>query len=116
MAHRYMASSFTVAGTPNFNSISLSLLADNPSDGGSLLVYLVPDDGTGDARGVAGAPDFSSAVFIGSIADSSLPDAAIGTPTLATLTGIANPFSSPNDEYWVAVDTVTREFVSRVGL
>jgi hypothetical protein len=42
-----MATSVAVAGAPDFHSISLLLAVDDPTDGGSVLVYLVPDSGSG---------------------------------------------------------------------
>lgn len=99
-----LAASFAVAGMPDFNSISFLMLANDPTDGGSVMVYLVPDDGSGSGPGVAGNPYFSIAIEIGSIADSSLSAAADGNPTLVSISGIVNTLSSSNNEYWIALD------------
>ena len=56
-----MGASFTAA-SPNFSSISLELSANNSSDGGSVMVYLVPDNGSGGATGIAGAPTTENAL------------------------------------------------------
>ena len=99
-----MATSFSTAGSPDFSSISLLMLADNPTDGGSVMVYLVPDDGTGAAVGTAGSPYFSGAVQIGSILDSSLSATSTATPSLITLSGVVNTLVTSNNEYWIALD------------
>lgn len=98
-----MAASFTNAGTPVFSSISFLLAADNPADGRSVQVFLAPDDGSGGARGVAGGPDGSNAVLVGTISDSSLPTPSPAGPRLVTLSNIRNPLgrSTLNNEYWV---------------
>ncbi len=103
-----MAASFALAGTLNFNSVSLLLSADNPSDLGSALVYLVPDDGSNPVMGAPGSPDWANAFPIGSIADSSLTDISDpSAPALVTLAGFSNPFASSNGQYWIALDTST---------
>jgi hypothetical protein len=108
-----MAASFDVPGTPNFTSVTLALTADTPSDGGSTMVYLVPDDGSG-ALDMAGFPmlngagtNFANAVLLGTILDSSLDITGTG-PSLTTLTisptQIASVTSSTADnEYWIGL-------------
>jgi len=108
-----MAASFNVPGTPNFNSVTLALTADVPSDGGSTMVYLVPDDGSG-APNLAGSPllngagtNFADAVLIGTILDSSLAVSGTG-PSLVQLTitpgEVASVTSNTSDnEYWIGL-------------
>jgi hypothetical protein len=99
-----VAASFTVAGTLNFNSISFLMMADDPTDGGSVMVYLVPDDGSGAGNGVAGNPYFSGAIEIGSIEDSSMSATADANPSFLTLSGTLSTLDSTNNEYWIALD------------
>ena len=105
-----VAASFSSA-TPNFSQISLMLAADTPNDGGSSIVYLVPDNGSGGSLGVAGSPTFAgsytSAVQLGTIADNSLALAGSGS-TLVTLnvsyaTDLAVAANTHDKEYWVAL-------------
>jgi hypothetical protein len=100
-----LGSSFYVSGTPDFNSLTLALSATAPGDGGSVMVYLMPDDGTG-GLGVAGSPDFSGVGFptLGTISDSAL----VASPTLVTFAISAADVSSvtsPNGEYWIGLST-----------
>lgn len=97
-----MSASFYMTGGLDFNSVSVLASADDPTDGGSTMVYLVADDGSGGADGVAGAPDFTTVVLIGSIDDASLN--SIGTPTYVTLGGFANTVTTQNNEYWITLD------------
>ena len=115
-----LGQSFSIPGTPNFNSITLALNADDPTDIGSTMVYLVPDDGSG-APNVAGAPQttlditssyatgFAGAVLLGTIDDSSL--AATGdAPTNITLSispsAVATVSGETSDnEYWIGLMT-----------
>jgi len=95
--------SFT-ASTPNFTLIQLLLSAASPGDGGAAQVYLVPDDGSGGAAGVAGNPTqtFASgsagSQLLGTVTDSSLST----TPSLTALS-VSSPIATLDDEYWVAV-------------
>jgi hypothetical protein len=115
-----LAQSFSVPGTPNFNTVTLGLNADVPSDGGSTMVFLVPDDGTG-APNMAGFPQttldatsssatgYANAVLLGTIKDSSL-GASGGSPTLITLSispaAVASVTSqTSNGEYWIGLVT-----------
>ena len=106
--------SFTAA-VPNFSSATLLLSADNPGDGGSAQIYLVPDDGTGGANGVAGKPTantaggtfngFTGAALLGSIANSALAATRTGT-SLATLNfspTIGASLATLDQEYWIAL-------------
>ena len=98
-----MAASFTDAGTPGFSSITLLLAADNPGDGGSVQVFLTPDDGSGNAVGVAGSPDGSDAVPITTIFDSSLANFSTNGVKPVTFSNIPNSVGrlTQNNEYWI---------------
>jgi hypothetical protein len=100
------AQSFTAANQLDFASISVSLLAASPSDGGSVMVYLVADDGTGGAIGHAGAPDFGNIELIGTIPDSLIADQSTGSPTIFTFFNVINalPSGTVNQEYWLTMD------------
>jgi hypothetical protein len=79
--------SFDVTSATTLTDVKLQLTANNPLDGGSVLVFLVPDDGA-NGFGVAGTPTYTGsgsslaltgAIQIGSIADSLLPSTTAGT-------------------------------------
>jgi hypothetical protein len=97
-----LGASFTAAA-PDFSSIKLLLSAGNSADGGSVSVFLVPDNGSGGANGIAGAPTsqtpagvFTGALHVGTILDSSLT----ASPSLAALW--VNPTITTQDqEYWL---------------
>jgi len=98
--------SFSTSSQLDFASISLSLLANNPSDGGSVMVYLVADDGTGGSVGTVGAPDFGNIELIGTISDSMIADESTGTPSVFTFYNVANALSGGtlDQEYWITLD------------
>lgn len=84
-------------------TVSLSLLADNPSDGGSILVFLTGDD---QSNGTApGMPDAGNMAMIGTIPDSLLNSVSSGSMTEYTLQS-SNFLLTPtvNNEYWVVLD------------
>jgi hypothetical protein len=92
-----IAGSFTAPGTVDFRSLTLGLLAGDPTDAGSVMVYLVPD--SGGTEGIASTPDFANQVLIGSILDTSLAT-GLGSVTLPGFLHIP----TNNDVYWIAVD------------
>jgi PEP-CTERM motif len=93
-----IAGSFTAPGTVDFHSLTLGLSAGDPTDAGSVMVYLVPDSGGG-TEGIASTPDFADQVLIGSILDTSLATGAASV----TLPGFLH-IPTMNDVYWIAVD------------
>jgi len=111
-----IADSFT-ASNPSALSIQLQLSADNPSDSGSILVYLAPDNGSGNSAGTAGAPDFDTGGTFTGITGAdqllaTIPDSSLSTtlsgPSLVTVTALASTVASvttatSDDEYWVVV-------------
>lgn len=100
--NNYSAASFT-AGQPDFTQISLILSASVPTDSGSIMIYLVPDDGTGSV-GVAGNPvSLGSGTLIDTIADSSLSlDPSLVMISLSS--SVAPSVTTSNNEYWVWVE------------
>ncbi|HVZ06832.1 PEP-CTERM sorting domain-containing protein [Rhodopila sp.] len=71
--------------------------------GGSIMIYLAPDDGSGGATGTAGAPDLSKEISLGSVAVSSLSTTSPNLVSLAidfaTAATILNETSG--NEYWI---------------
>jgi hypothetical protein len=113
-----MAASFTLSGMPSL-SVTLALSADHTGDGGSLSVYLVPDDGNSSGTGVAADPltltdpgtglstSYDGAQLVTTIADSSLVTTAT-TPGLVTFSIPSATVSlvngtSANQEYWIGL-------------
>lgn len=99
-SNTYEAASFA-AGTPNFSAVSL-MLSDASPDTGSVMVYLVPDNGAGGSVGVAGAPVTVSPAnteLIGTISDSQLSP----TPSLTKIyfTPSSTSLATANQEYWI---------------
>jgi len=101
----YAAGSFT-ASSPDFTQVSLVLDATNPTaSGGSVMVYLVADNGSGAANGVSGVPDsliFGNYAILGTIHAASL-SASLSLVTLNVSSSEASSVASEtqNDEYWV---------------
>jgi hypothetical protein len=87
--------SFT-APSSNFTAISLLLSASMPSDGGSVMVYIAPDTGSGSGSGVAGAVNLASKVLVDTIPDSILSH----TASLVTFF-LSTSVVTANNEYWV---------------
>ncbi|HEY0184309.1 MAG TPA: hypothetical protein VGC09_15975 [Rhodopila sp.] len=105
-----IAESFYVSAATTITDVKLQLTANNPSDGASVLVYLVPDTGAG-GTGVAALPTFtgtgsslslSGATLIGSIADSLL-----SSTTSGSLQTFNTSLSVAAGEYWIAVENTT---------
>lgn len=105
------AQSFYAPGGIN-GQLNISLpISANTHDANSFSIYLVPDDGSGNAAGTAGKPTstadgsgnflaFTNAQLIATIQDNTLPI----TPdyTLATFS-IIPLITTLNDEYWIAI-------------
>ena len=101
-----LGESFYVPAATTINKVSLQLTANTPSDGGSVLVFLVSN--VGGSTGVAALPAFSGsgsslsltgAIQIGAILDSALPNTAGGT--LATF-NTYQPVAA--GEYWLVAE------------
>jgi hypothetical protein len=102
--------SFFVPSATTISDAQLQLTANNPLDGGSVQVFIVPDTGTG-GTGVAALPTFAGtgatltmtgATQIGSIADSSLPSTTAGA-----LETFPTSLAVGAGEYWlVAQNTI----------
>ncbi len=104
-----IAASFAAPAVP-VTQVGLLLSDLNPADGGSFSVYIVPDDGSGGATGVAGNPTFTSttptsgftgfsgAELLGTLLDNSLT----ATPTLTDFAVTSLP-STLDGEYWVGL-------------
>jgi hypothetical protein len=103
--------SFTTSSQLDFASISISMLANNPSDGGSVMVYLAADDGSGGGVGTAGAPDLGNIELIGTIPDSMIADESTVTPSVITFFDVANALSTgtADQEYWVILDFSSKD-------
>jgi hypothetical protein len=107
--YSFVAASFTTA-TPNFSQVTLALSGTNVEDGGSVMVYLLPDTGTGSGTGMAGAPsgittsgvDLSGGELLGTIQDSQLTG-NVGLYTLYFSPAAAGSLSTLNQEYWVGL-------------
>lgn len=101
-----LATSFTLSNTTTITSATLRLTATTPTDGGAVLVYIVPDSsGAPSNNGLSGANfAFTGATLLGTILDSS-----ITAPGNYTVTPGVSPFSAGT--YWLAAvvdaDTVT---------
>lgn len=100
--YKIEAQSFTAA-TPDFSKISVSLEVNFLSSTGSVMVFLVKDNGAG-SLGVAGTPNFTSETLLGTISDTSLTltPSLIGisfSPTLAAAYSVGNL----NNEYWIGL-------------
>jgi hypothetical protein len=112
-----MGLEFNSGSTTTLGAVQLQLEAGTPGDGGSLSLYLVPNNAVADPNVLGSPPSpqnnggtgttfaFSGpATLLGSIADSSLP---LSTPTSsgATLTlNLASLLSLTADtEYWLGV-------------
>ena len=100
----YETASFTAAN-PDFSQLTLNLSDATPSDTGSVLVYLVPDNGTGGSNGIAGAPVTvapASNELIGTIADSLLSS----TPSLVTIffSPSGASLATSDQEYWIELE------------
>jgi hypothetical protein len=104
-----MAKSFT-ASSLNGVQAQLLLRAASPNDGGSAVIYLVADDGTGGSPGIAGSPTFTSGSpfptfgsFTGALVLATINDSALtAAPQLVTVS-LPSAFASTNDEYWIAL-------------
>ena len=107
--------SFNVSAASTITDVKLQLSANNPSDGGSVLVFLVPDTGLG-GPGTAASPTFTGtgntlaltgATQIGSILDSALPSIAAGA-----LETFNTSLSVAAGEYWLFAENLGANGIS----
>jgi PEP-CTERM motif len=99
----YEAASFTAAAT-NFNQLTLVLSDVTPSDTGSVLIYLVPDNGSGGSNGISGAPVTTAPAgneLIGTISDSRL--SSIPSPVTLYYLPSGASLATSDKEYWIEV-------------
>lgn len=108
-----LADSFSTASLGP-TTVTLQVSAQNPGDGGSTLVYLVPNSGSTSA-GVAGSPTYSTSGTpaydngfqftgsqqIGTILDSSLAQSG-GQPSLVSFT-FRPTITTSNNEWWIGI-------------
>jgi hypothetical protein len=109
----YVAQSFAVSGTPD---LSVTLALSTMGTTGSVLVFIVPDDGSSGFNNVAGYPSTVGngsgmtgydplSVQIGAVLDSTLSQDATN-PTLVSF-GISGStlaqLSVGNNEYWIGI-------------
>jgi hypothetical protein len=95
-----LGDSFAVNGVGHINSVSLSLGATNTADGGSVLIYIVPD--------AAGLPSHSGsttnltgATLLATVLDSSLTQVSGFNPALSTVKITPTPFAVTSGTYWI---------------
>ena len=91
-----MADSF-YAATPDFSQVSVLLSADTPSDGGSSMLYLVPN--TGGTPGAGGSPTFATSA--GNFAGFTGAGATLVTFNFSP--ALAAALTTANNEYWIAL-------------
>jgi hypothetical protein len=100
-----LAISFNVGTSSTITDIQIAMNANTPSDGGSVLVYLVPDNGAGPppAAGMpAGGTSFTGKTLIGTILDSSLVAAGmIGPGQSAGIIDLPESLAVAAGEYWL---------------
>jgi len=101
-----LAISFDVPTATTITDVQLLMNAITPGDGGTVMVYLVPDDGTGGGTGKAGSPSggtaFNGKSLIGTIADSQLVAATTNGPgQQASVINLPESLSVAAGEYWL---------------
>jgi hypothetical protein len=96
--------SFTASYATTIADVSVRLRANTPGDGGSVVVYLVPDVGGAPANnnGIGTGFAFQNAIQIGSIPDSALTTSA-ATYSLSNYTIINQPYITPG-QYWLGFE------------
>jgi hypothetical protein len=110
-AEQPLAASFFSPASSAFSSITFELAATNPTDNGSIGVYIVPDDGTGGSVGTAGSPTYTPggatfSAFTGAQQVGTIQDSSLSTSPGAVTVKIApnTPAISTSDgEYWVGL-------------
>ncbi|MGE0222682.1 MAG: PEP-CTERM sorting domain-containing protein [Acetobacteraceae bacterium] len=110
-----IAVSFYVPYATGLSSVQVKLNANVPTDGGSVMVYLVNDDGSGGSPGVAGNPvttgtapnlDFGGATLLGTIQDSALT-LATGTNNSSTITiNVGTSLLLAPGVYWIGLENI----------
>jgi hypothetical protein len=105
-----MAKSFTASSLNDGVQAQLLLRAATPNDGGSAVIYLVADDGTGGSSGFAGSPTFTSGSpfptfgsFTGALALATVNDSDLTSNAQLVTVSLPSAFASLNDEYWIAL-------------
>jgi len=101
-----IAFEFDITSATTLGAVQLQLNALNPSDGGVLNVYLVPNSsGSPSNNGLTGSSyAFTDTTPLGTIADSSLPLAATSANQGSTLTlNLASLVPLSVGEYWIGL-------------
>jgi hypothetical protein len=106
-----MGDEFNVASASTLSSVVLDLTAS--SDSGSVLVYIVPDNGSGLPQNTGVTPAANSSAFaltspqlVGSITDGAIATADANTSGLVTVTPGTTISLSPGN-YWLEVTSCT---------
>jgi hypothetical protein len=102
-----LAESFYAPAASTITSVALQLNVNTPSDGGSVLVFLVPDTGIGGV-GVASSPTFTGTgptlALTGAIQIGSIADALLSTSPGGALETFNTYLPIGAGEYWLAVE------------
>ena len=106
-----LSDSFSVTGPTQLSSVTVRVFDATNTDGGSILVYLVPTDPTRNAPSVAPAGSLTSqvlqgATLLGTILDSSMPTSLTGPCSLLTAcnsTINTNAFIGTAGRYWITL-------------
>jgi len=96
-----LGNSFHVNGSGQVETISFSLGAKTPTDGGSVLVFIVPDM-NGLPAHYDSTTNLLGASLLGTIPDSSLMLVGSGNPALPTTT-ITTQFNVLTGTYWIVL-------------
>lgn len=94
----YAADQFAAAN-PDFSQVSIGLAATDPTDGGSVLIYLVND--------VSGIPAANaSGILLATIADAGLPSDPTMLTTINFSPSAVASLGNTTGEYWLAAEFV----------
>jgi hypothetical protein len=94
-----LGSEFSVSSPQTLSSVSLELSAELPTDGGSIVVTLLPDNGGSPAfTTTAGVSTFTGGTVIGTIADATLS-------TNSALVTLSADVDLTPGSYWIGLET-----------
>lgn len=121
--------SFVLGTQTNITQATLRLTATTPTDGGSVLVYIVPDSaGLPTYTGTGASFAFTGATLLGTILDSSLSSSSLTNSVVNTNVTLAagnywlaavasaSSFGSPNNSLSTARWATTNDFAGTGGI
>ncbi len=106
-----LSQEFNVTAPTTITDVIFRISDQTPNDGGSILVYLVPDGGSNQPSHITGTTSLTNKTLLGTILDSSLPTSGVGncsfgaspTKNQCDTSLLVNVFIPTAGSYWISL-------------